>query len=72
VFFGGRGHAVYRVSSAGAADLRKFLRRHSKPDGIDAGTLARVPLADPGGPQELELPGPDAAALDRRCGHVTG
>jgi len=33
-----------------------------------------MPLADPGGLQELELPGPDAAALDRRvraCDWVT-
>jgi hypothetical protein len=30
VFFAGRGHAVFRVSSAKASDLRKFLRRHAK------------------------------------------
>jgi hypothetical protein len=30
VFFARRGHAVYRVSSAKAADLRRFLRRHAK------------------------------------------
>ncbi len=36
------------------------------PNGIDAETLARMPLADPGGLQQLELPGPGAAALDRR------
>ena len=30
VFFARRGHAVYRVSSAKAADLRKFLHRHAK------------------------------------------
>ena len=66
VFFARRGHAVYRVSSAKAADLRRFLRRHAKSNGIDAETLARMPLADPGGLQQLELPGPDAAALDRR------
>jgi hypothetical protein len=29
VFFARRGHAVYRVSSAKAADLRRFLRRHA-------------------------------------------
>jgi len=61
-----RGHFVYRVSSAKAADLRRFLRRHAKSNGIDAETLARMPLAGPGGLQPLELPGPDAAALDRR------
>jgi hypothetical protein len=30
VFFARRGHAVFRVSSAKAADLRRFLRRHAK------------------------------------------
>jgi transposase len=74
VFFARRGHSVYRVSSAKAADLRKFLRRHAKSNGIDAETLARMPLADPRGLQQLELPGPDAAALDRRvraCDRLT-
>ena len=66
VFFARRGHDVYRVSSAKAADLRRFLRRHAKSNGIDAETLARMPLADPAGLQRLELPGADAAALDRR------
>jgi transposase len=62
VFFARRGHDVFRVSSAKAADLRRFLRRHAKTNGIDAETLARMPLADPRGLQQLELPGPDAAA----------
>jgi len=44
VFFARRGHAVFRVSSAKAADLRRFLRRHAKTNGIDAETLARMPL----------------------------
>ena len=66
VFFARRGHDVYRVSSAKAADLRRFLRRHAKSNGIDAETLARMPLADPAGLQQLELPGADRAALDRR------
>src|ERR1035438_2237330 len=66
VFFARRGHSVYRVSSAKAADLRRFLRRHAKSNGIDAETLARMPLADPRGLQQPGLPGPDAAALDRR------
>src|SRR5262252_5301643 len=74
VFFARRGHAVFRVSSAKAADLRRFLRRHAKSNGIDAETLARMPLADPGGLQSLELPGEAAAALDRRvraCARLT-
>ena len=35
VFFGRRGHTVLRVSSAKAADLRRFLARHAKSNGID-------------------------------------
>jgi transposase len=66
VFFAVRGHRVFRVSSAKAADLRRFLTRHAKSNGIDADTLARLPLIDPAGLQPLELPGPEAAALDRR------
>ena len=74
VFFARRGHDVYRVSSAKAADLRRFLRRHAKSNGIDAETLARMPLADPRGLQALELPRAEAAALDRRvraCDRLT-
>jgi transposase len=66
VFFGRRGHTVYRVSSAKAADLRRFLHRHAKSNGIDAATLARLPLVDPEGLHPVELPGADRASLDRR------
>jgi transposase len=66
VFFIARGHVVHRVSSAKAADLRRFLSRHTKTNGIDADTLARLPLFDPAGLQPLELPGAERAALDRR------
>ncbi len=66
VFFTGRGHTVYRVSSAKAADLRRFLSRHAKSNSIDAATLARLPLVDPGGLRPLRLPERDAASLDRR------
>jgi len=66
VFFTSRGHVVHRVSSAKAADLRRFLSRHTKTNGIDADTLARLPLFDPAGLQPLELPGSERAALDRR------
>ncbi len=74
VFFAARGHVVFRVSCARAADLRRFLSRHAKSNGIDADTLARLPLIDPGGLIVLELPGPEAAALDRRvraCDRLT-
>jgi transposase len=66
VFFSQRGHRVFRVSSAKAADLRRFLSRHTKTNGIDADTLARLGLIDPAGLRPLELPGTERAALDRR------
>lgn len=66
VFFTNRGHRVYRVSSAKAHDLRRFLSRHTKTNGIDADTLARLPLFDPAGLQPLVLPTAERAALDRR------
>src|SRR5688500_10492744 len=71
VFFTARGP---RVASAKAADLRRFLSRHAKSNGIDADTLARLPLLAPGSLQPLELPGAEAAALDRRvraCDRLT-
>jgi transposase len=66
VFFASRHHVMHRVSSAKAADLRRFLSRHTKTNGIDADTLARLPLFDPAGLQPLVLPGTERAALDRR------
>jgi len=74
VFFTARGHLVFRVSSAKAADLRRFLSRYAKSNGIDADTLARLPLIDPRGLQALRLPGAEQAALDRRvraCDRLT-
>jgi transposase len=74
VFFSGRGHTVYRVSSAKAHDLRRVLSRQAKSNGIDADTLARLPLVDPAGLHPLELPGAERAALDRRvrvCDRLT-
>ena len=58
VFFTARGYRVFRVASAKAADLRRFLSRHAKSNGIDADTLARLPLLAPESLQPLELPGP--------------
>lgn len=74
VFFISRGHLVFRVSSAKAADLRRFFSRHTKTNGIDADTLARLALIDPAGLQPLQLPGTEQAALDRRvraCDRLT-
>jgi transposase len=66
VFFTSRGHTVYRVSSAKAHDLRRVFKRHAKSNGIDADTLARLPLVDPAGLHPLLLPDAPRAALDRR------
>lgn len=66
VFFTSRGHLVYRVSSSKSHDLRQFLSRHTKTNGIDADTLARIPLFDPAGLAPLVLANQDRAALDRR------
>lgn len=74
VFFANRGHIVHRVSSAKAADLRRFLSRHTKTNGIDAETLARLGLVDPAGLRPLALPDAERAALDRRvraCDRLT-
>jgi transposase len=74
VFFSTRGHTVYRVSSAKAHDLRRVLSRHAKSNGIDADTLARLPLVDPAGLHPLQLPDAPRAALDRRvraCDRLT-
>lgn len=74
VFFYARGHTVYRVSSAKAHDLRRVLSRHAKSNGIDADTLARLPLIDPAGLHPLQLPDAPRAALDRRvraCDRLT-
>lgn len=66
VYFSRRGHLVHRVSSAKAADLRRFLSRHAKSNGIDALTLARLALIDPAGLRPLDLPHAASAGLDRR------
>jgi transposase len=66
VFFGRRGHTVLRVSSAKAADLRRFLVRHAKTNSIDAETLARLPLVAVAGLTPVEFGSQARASLDRR------
>lgn len=66
VFFASRGHLVFRVSSQRAADLRRFLSRHAKSNGIDADALARLVIVAPEHLRPLELPSADRARLDRR------
>jgi hypothetical protein len=66
VFFIRRAHLVYRVSSAKASDLRKFLVRHAKTNSIDALTLAKIPAIDHKALIPLELGEGPAASLRRR------
>jgi transposase len=66
VFFIRRGHLVFRVSSAKASDLRKFLVRHAKTNSIDALTLAKIPFVDHKALIPLELAEGPAASLRRR------
>jgi transposase len=67
VWFTRRGHTVFRVSTQKAHDLRRFLSRHAKSNSIDAHTLARLPLIDPGGLYPVDLPDSrERATLDRR------
>src|SRR5260370_4457669 len=65
VFFGARGHRVYRVSCQRASDLRKYFRRHHKTNGIDAATLARMAVLEGDALQPVELRRGAMAALDR-------
>jgi transposase len=51
-----------------AADLRRFFSRHAKSNTINAHTLARLPLVDPGGLAPVALP--DTAARARLDRHV--
>ena len=74
IYFIRRGHLVYRVSSAKAHDLRRFLSRHAKSNSIDALTLAMLAIVGPQGLLPLELGSHEQAALDRRvraCDRLT-
>jgi transposase len=62
-----RGYVVYLVKPQKVYDLRKFLRRHTKSDRIDAQALAKLPIIDPEGVYPLTLPGTQIVALNRYC-----
>ncbi len=60
-----KGHRVFLVSTQKSSDLRKFLRRHTKSDNIDAMTLAKLPMIDKSSLHELSLPTADLQSLYR-------
>jgi transposase len=51
------GHLVYVISPDRTAELRQYLRRHTKSDRVDAVTLAKQPLVAPEG-LNVWAPGP--------------
>ncbi len=81
VHFGRRGHAVYRIPSAKAADLRRFLSRHARSNSIDAATLtpglggpqgAPTGRAPRCGPSPARPPGAGGQPADARGGEAQG
>lgn len=62
-----KGYTVYLVKPQKVFDLRKFLRKHTKSDRIDAQALAKLPIVDPDGIYPLQLPRPMLEALNRYC-----
>lgn len=61
------GYTVYLVKPQKVFDLRKFLRKHTKSDRIDAQALAKLPIIDPDGIYPLQFPRPRLEALNRYC-----
>jgi len=66
-FLMAKGYTVYLVKPQKVYDLRKFLRKHTKSDRIDAQTLAKLPVVDPEGIYPLMLAKTDSEALNRYC-----
>lgn len=62
-----KGHTVYLVKPQKASALRKFLRRHTKTNRIDSQALAKIPLVDMDGLNQLYLPPTRVEALNRCC-----
>lgn len=60
-------YTVYLIKPQKVYDLRKFLKKHTKSDRIDAQTLAKLPIVDPEGIYPLTLPKSDVGALNRYC-----
>ena len=59
------GHRVFVPKPQKVSDLRKFYKKHTKSDAVDAGVLARLPQVDPLGVHELVLPTAEEMTLRR-------
>jgi len=59
--------SIYRVKSEKAQDLRKFYRKHTKTDSLDAKTLATMPIVDSNSLEEVYIRPKNMLALNTRC-----
>jgi transposase len=64
-FFIARGYSVFIIKTQKSHALRKFFKKHAKTDPIDAQTLARMPLVDPEGLNQLTFPNNDYFSLQK-------
>jgi Transposase and inactivated derivatives len=62
-----KGHTVFLVSPQKAADLRKYYKKHTKSDRIDAQVLAKLPLIDPENLTQLWLATSVVGSLKGYC-----
>lgn len=58
---------IHRIKSEKVQYLRKFYRRHTKTDSIDAKTLAKMPIVDSDSLQEVYIRPKKILALHTRC-----
>jgi transposase len=58
-----QGQRVYQVPPLKSSQFRKFLRRHTKTDIVDAAALARAPQIDPEGVLPLRVPTAEQTTL---------
>jgi len=58
---------IYRIKSEKVQDLRKFYRKHTKTDSLDAKTLAKMPVVDSDSLEEVYIRPKDILALNTRC-----
>lgn len=60
-----QGHEVYLIKPQKSADLRRFYHKHSKSDRIDAKAIAKLPIVDPEGLNQLQISSSDTYSLYR-------
>ena len=58
---------IYRVKAEKVQDLRKFYRKHTKTDSLDARTLAKMLVVDSDSLQEVYIRPRNILALNTRC-----